>query len=62
MTIDALIRTVLRGLPDVRWSADHRVDFDDIKRPSAMPLLTFVAGAFAVLVYRLADIAVRVAA
>ena len=62
MTIDALIRTVFWGLLGVRSGSDHRADFDDIKVPLALPVMAFVvAGAFAVLVYGLANIAVRVA-
>jgi hypothetical protein len=62
MTVVASLRTVFWGLLGVRSSADHRADLDDIKVPSALPLMAFaVAGAFAVLVYGLADIAVHVA-
>ena len=62
MTIVASLRTVFWGMLGVRSSADHRADLDDIEVPIALPLMAFVvAGVFAVLVYGLADIAVRVA-
>lgn len=62
MKIVALTRTVFWGLLGVRSSAAHRADFDDITVPLALPLMAFVvAGAFAVLVYGLADVAVHVA-
>jgi hypothetical protein len=62
MTVVASLRTVFWGFLGVRSSADHRADLDDIKVPLALPLMAFaVAGAFAVLVYGLADIAVHVA-
>jgi hypothetical protein len=62
MAIVALLKTVFWGLLGVRSSADHRATFEDITMPLALPLMAFVvAGAFAVLVYGLADIAVHAA-
>lgn len=58
----ALAKTAFWGLLGAHNTADHAAGFDDIQIPVALPLLAFiVAGAFAVFVYGLADVAVHVA-